>query len=131
MRQQHNEILGIAGKIAEIIRSGRTAQEATTIRNALNTFGGKLTVHLAMEDKAVYPALARHADPRVRQVAQKYATEMGGLVNTVKDYLAHWQAKRIEADPQGFAQATQGVFSALAARVAAENKELYPLVDQA
>ena len=89
------------------------------------------TVHLAMEDNALYPRLAQVNVDNSRGVAEAFQQEMGGLARTFAGYNEKWQANEIAADPAGFARDTHAVFAAIGRRIARENAELYPLADRA
>jgi DUF438 domain-containing protein len=130
MRQQHHEILTIAGEIARIIRMGKTVEEAALLRSSLNDFNGKFSRHLIAEESTIYSYLEQHGDARVRETARTFAAEMGVLLETVIRYTSKWQCREIEAHPLEFAQATWLILAALEARVDREDTELYPLLDR-
>jgi hypothetical protein len=124
-RQQHDEILSIAGDIQKRIKGDGDAQ---ALRTMLSNLAGKLNFHLAMEDQALYPRIMK-LDAKASAVAKRFVTEMGGLADAFGAYNAKWQVSAIRADPAGFASETREMFVALGKRVARENAELYPLAD--
>lgn len=126
-RQQHEEILGMAGEIQKKMKAHADAQE---LRTLLSHFAGKLNFHLALEDKALYPRIMK-IDAAAHAVARRFATEMGGLAQQFTAFNQKWQVSAIRNDPQGFASEAHGIFNALGKRVARETAELYPLADQA
>lgn len=128
-KRQHQEMLGIVGDIVGKLKS--QPADAKALRTLLSALAGKLTVHLAMEDKALYPRLAQANVDNSRALANAFQQEMGGLAGIFADYNQKWQQNAIQADPGGFALATQEVFGALGRRIARENAELYPLADRA
>jgi hypothetical protein len=128
-KRQHQELLAMVGEIAGKLKSDPA--DAKALRALLSGLAGKLTVHLAMEDKALYPRLAQVNVDNSRAMAATFQKEMGGLAGAFADYNQKWQQNAILADPAGFARATQEVFGALGRRIARENAELYPLADRA
>jgi hypothetical protein len=128
-KRQHQELLGIVGEITGKLKS--EPGDAKGLRMLLSALAGKLTVHLAMEDKALYPRLAQVNVDNSRSVASAFQQEMGGLAGAFAEYNQKWQQSAIQADPGGFARATQELFGALGRRIARENTELYPLADRA
>ncbi len=120
----------MAGEITDKLRPGPSPADPKALRTLLSGLAGKLSVHLAMEDKALYPRMieANHADSKA--LAQKFMNEMGGLGDAFSAYNKKWQASMIGSDPAGFAKETQAVFGALARRIEREDNELYPLADQ-
>ena len=125
-RQQHDEILALVGELTQLLKGGADAE---ALRGVLSNLAGKISFHLAMEDKALYPRLAK-MDEKTSKLANKFMEEMGGLGGTFAAYNGKWQVSAIRADRAGFAAATQTVFAALGKRIARENAELYPLADR-
>jgi hypothetical protein len=126
-RQQHEEILAIAGDIQKQIK---TQADAKVLRSHLSNLAGKLNFHLAMEDEALYPRIMK-LDDKAGALAKKFVAEMGGLSQAFAAYNTKWQTSAIRADPAGFASETREMFVALGRRVARENAELYPVADAA
>jgi hypothetical protein len=126
-RQQHEEILEIAGEIQKKLKAKADAQE---LRTLLSGLAGKLNFHLAMEDKALYPRVMK-MDAAAHGVAQRFVAEMGGLADQFAAFNNKWQVSAIRKDADGFASEAHKIFNALGKRVARENAELYPLADKA
>ncbi len=130
-RIQHGELLNVVKSIAALLDADKLRADATEARHLLSVLHGKLSVHLAMEDKSLYPRLLRHHDSDIRATTQRYMDEMGSLAGAFKDYVGHWPTpSAIQANPDTFIAETNGVFEALGKRVQQENSELYVLADQ-
>lgn len=127
-RVQHNEILQIAKEMTEQLRG---QPDPAALRKLLSNLAGKLQFHLAMEDQALYPRLQGASDPKVKAMANRFMTEMGGLGGAFAAYNTRWQVSAIRADVASFAEETDAVFAALTQRIVRENRELYPLADAA
>ncbi len=128
--KQHEEMVGIVGQISAKLNEITIAADAHEVRSLLNVLFGKLNMHLAMEDNTLYPLLKEHLDAKVREIAQKFSAEMGGLKPAVKAFSDKWAESAIKSDPKGFCAATKGLFGVLADRIKRENTELYPLMDK-
>ncbi|MEJ8837929.1 hemerythrin domain-containing protein [Ramlibacter sp. AN1133] len=128
-RRQHQELLTMVGDI--VARLKAQPADAHGLRNLLSALAGKLTVHLAMEDKALYPRLADVDVENSRSISLAFQQEMGGLAGVFTAYNQKWQLEAIAADPAGFARDSHSVFAAIGRRIARENNELYPLADRA
>jgi hypothetical protein len=125
-RRQHDELGRLVGALAAILETGTPAD----LRTALARLAGVLKVHLAMEDKNMYPRLLEHADPGVRSLATEYRRTMSDLAPAFTSYYDRWSETAIERDRRGFAEATKGIAAALAARISLENDNLYAMVDR-
>lgn len=129
-RQQHDELLDIATKMAQGFDIGSLNQDAKQMRALLSELAGKLKVHLAMEDKHLYPKLLAHSDENVRNTAQQYIDEMGGIAQVFMEYLDRWpHANAIQENAAGFIEETKGLFNALGNRINQENNNLYPMLE--
>ena len=129
-RRQHEEILEIAGQLVPYLKApDQIAPKSEIVRKILSQLFGVLNIHLAMEDKVLYPQMLRSANARMREMAERYQAEMGGLGEAVQAYKAKWSCSAIAGDPTGFAAATEGLLQALSKRIEAEDGELYPLFD--
>lgn len=132
LRKQHVEILSSAREINELLSDNLSAIDAAAIRPILSKLAGLVSLHLAMEDRSVYPTLAAHPDAGVRAIGKRYSDEMAGIAAVFGDYMKNWQTTaQMRADPAGFAAASKGVFNALSKRIHFEHKELYPPFDNA
>jgi hypothetical protein len=125
-RAQHEDILRAAGEIQNLLNGHQP--DPSALRKLLSILAGKVSVHLAMEDQALYPRLAE-LDGAVARRATKFKDEMGGLGRVFTEYNTRWQVSAIRADLAGFAHETRKIFGALAKRIERENAELYPLAD--
>ena len=130
-RTQHDELLGIAGDISKGLNADSLGKDASNVRNLLSDLAGKLTLHLALEDKNLYPTLVSHNDPEISTTTKKFIDEMGGLASVFMSYNDKWSTPdTIQKSPQDFISETGGVFKALADRIDRENNELYVLMDK-
>ncbi len=130
-RRQHNELLAVAGQIAKELDAAKLAADSQPVRMLVGELSGKLKVHLAMEDRTLYPKLLDDADREVSAKAKRFVEEMGGIAKVFGEYLDHWPNSRaIQQAPQQFIKETNDLFGVLAARIKRENGELYPLLDR-
>lgn len=130
-RRQHKEIQQVVSEISDLLSIEGLSTRFDDCRDLLAELTEKLTLHLTIEDKAMYPRLLNHTDGAVRTLAQRYVTEMGGIKKVYVDYVGRWPTgDAIRSRAPAFIEETQGVFKALAERIAKEDTELYPLVDK-
>ena len=130
-RAQHGELLNVAKAMGNLLNAELLRRDATEVRHLLSVLHGKLSVHLAMEDKSLYPRLLNHHDSTIRDTTQRYIDEMGSLAGAFKAYVGKWPTpSAIQANPEGFIADTNGVFEALGKRIVQENQDLYVLADR-
>lgn len=132
LRRQHDAILALASDLTDAQSTLATHAEAALAATRLAKLTGVLNLHLAAEDRALYPQLRASSDPAVAETARRFMREMGGLAKVYAEFAARWRsATTILADPEGFRTETAAVLSALGTRIERENTELYPLADGA
>lgn len=131
-REQHEHLLAAARELDSLLDAGALRANGKTARAALARLAGRLHVHLAMEDRSLYPALLSRPEASVRDTAARLQAEMGRLRAEVDGYLLRWpSARALEARPEGFVAETRAILAALQARIGLEDRELFPLVDRA
>jgi iron-sulfur cluster repair protein YtfE (RIC family) len=129
-RVQHAELFEIVTQITPLIESGSLPQNAAEVRKLVSALAGKLSIHLAMEDKSLYPKLMTHKNPDVRALSTRYTEEMGMLAEHFTRFNQRWlTAQMIAKDAEGFVAEINLLFEALRTRIDKENHELFKLVD--
>ena len=130
LRKQHAELVEAVRQIDAALKPEQLAKGASEMRRLLSGLMGKLSLHLAMEDNALYPSLEKHADAKVRDIGVKFAREMAGVKPAVEAFAKKWSEAEIVKDAATFCADTKKLFAVLADRIKRENTELYPLLER-
>lgn len=131
-RHHHTEVRALTTRIEQLLVLEQVTADAGPVATVVRELFGKFGVHLAIEDATLYPRMLNHADVRVRDAAQKFQAEMGGMKSTFDAYRNRWPGPSvISRDPQGFISETQSILAALSRRISCEDSQLYDLYDQA
>jgi Hemerythrin HHE cation binding domain. len=129
-KKEHVDLLAAVTSLRELVQHG-VSEQAEAIHRQLSAMSSAIKLHLAAEDRMLYPALMKAADPAIARIGRQFQEEMGGLAGAYLAFAARWNlGGKIAADPQGFRDDANGVFKALHLRVQRENRELYPLVER-
>jgi iron-sulfur cluster repair protein YtfE (RIC family) len=133
LRRQHDAALQLAQEARAIITAiGGHPTDATVfpLTMVLAKLTGTLRIHLAQEDRCLYPELMASGRGGVAATARQFFEEMGQLAPQIAAYSAKWlSSDAILADWDGFRLETAALFSALSYRIQCENEILYPLAD--
>jgi hypothetical protein len=130
-RKQHQDIVTVVKAISSKLNPAAVEADSPGIRALMSQLMGKLNVHLAMEDKALYPNMLEAKDAHIIATTKRYIAEMGGISAAAKKYSeAYPSAQSITANSGNFIRDSNGLFSALSARVQREESELYPMADK-
>lgn len=125
MSKEHATILGIAKDILDHIASDDF--DVLTVVKLRWRMAHILAVHLAKEDKILYPKLKTDADQRLARLATAFEEEMGNLAAGYHAYMAAWSGEAIAADRAAFCNDTARIMALLGRRIDKEERELYPL----
>lgn len=131
LRRQHDELVSIVTSISNHISTESSVTEkAGEIRQLLSKLAGKLKMHLAMEDKILYPKILNNGDDAGKKTAKNFLNEMGQIGDVFKTYIDTYSTeKEIKHNPNDFINNTVELFKSLADRIEKENKILYPIAD--
>lgn len=130
-REQHNDLLKIAGELQALLDVAALSKDGTPARTCLGKLMGKLVLHLSTEDKVLYPELTTHKDVNVATLAKRFAKEMEGTTKAVVAYNEKWGTpSAIKANATLFVTETKQVIQILGDRIKRENQELYAAADR-
>ncbi len=130
-REQHAHLRSLAAELRALLDPEILAQQAAAARVLLSRLGGTLIVHLAMEDRSLYPSLLSCPDATLRETAQRFRDEMGGIRSEFAELTARWPgASAIAGDASGFASQVRAHLAALDERIRREDDELFPLAER-
>jgi hemerythrin-like domain-containing protein len=129
-KREHVDLLAAVTTLRELVQSG-VQEHADKILGQLVGMSSVIKLHLAAEDRVLYPALMNAGDPVVAETGKRFQEEMGDLAQAYAGFVSRWNlVSRISQDPEGFRSDANNVFKALHLRVQRENRELYPLAEQ-
>lgn len=127
--RQHNEVLDLINKLSTYQNQEKVQENACEISKLLAQLSGIIKIHLASEDKYVYPVLMKHPDIKIKTTAEAYVNEMGALAKIFEEYkMKYLGASKIAGNAAAFSLESKKVFSALKERIRKENLFLYPLL---
>lgn len=131
LSRQHEDILEVVARIGNHGIPERVKANSFEILLLLSELAGKLSVHLATEDKYLYPKLKGHSDARIRETSSAFEAEMGDLSSVFKAFKAKYSTTgQIGEASAEFLQDFQLIRTALTTRIAKENQRLYPLLEE-
>lgn len=130
-REQHTRLLDMVKAISAHLHDAGVSRNAEDIRSQLSLFMGLLKVHLAMEDKSLYPALLKSPDAKLRTMAQKFIDEMGAIGGVLQTYQETWTTPQVIRNNRAkFIADTKSLLNSLINRIDRENNELYRTFDE-
>ena len=128
-KQQHLVILAAIDDLRRLARGGVAAQ-AQAIAGQIIAMSGLIKLHLAVEQRYLYPAAQASGVASVAQLGRQYEGEMHGIAGAYLEFAARWNSPvRLEAEPEAFRSEANRVLHALYQRMRREDHELYPAIE--
>ncbi len=115
--------------LAEIKSLSASAQQkAEEISKSMGKLSVVVQMHLASEDKYLYPELLKSSLPSTRKTTESYMTEMKQIECSFKTFVSDYRtAEAIRKNPDDFLSAFTQIDNALRLRMGREENELYLL----
>lgn len=128
--QDHASILSSVSQLRTLVQAG-VAQNAGEISKVIVKISSVIKLHLAAEDRMLYPTLLSSDDPEVVKVGKSFQAEMGGIASAYVAFSSKWNLEsKVAASPDAFRREANDIFKALHQRIQRENTELYPLAEE-
>lgn len=130
-KHQHLDIRAAIEDLRKLVQAG-IAENADRIAARIVAFSGTVKLHLAVEDKTLYPALESGGDAALARMSRLYQHEMQGIVGAYFDFALRWNTGRhVAAAPEQFRAEANVVLRQVFERIQREDREFYPAIDAA
>lgn len=127
--KQHEEIRSLMDKIQTLINEKQPEKNAEEIAHNVSVLAGKISIHLSMEDKFMYPKLAESTDEMVRNLAIRYQNQMGGIAQNFVVYKDKYNTKsEVLEGASKIKLETDKIFQEIRNRIQKEENELYQYI---
>lgn len=128
-KHQHVDILSAIDNLRALVRTG-IAAHAADIAQRIVAMSGTIRLHLAVEDRVLYPALEASGNKMLAGMSQRYRHEMDGIAGSYLAFAARWNtARALEAQPEAFRAEANQVLHVLYDRMKKEDREFYPVIE--
>lgn len=128
-KQQHVDILEGIASLRKLALAG-VARNAAEIAQGIVTMSATIKLHLAVEDRALYPAVARSADADLARKGREFQEEMDAIAAAYEGFAKRSNnARSLELDERGFRDDANTVLRRVHERMQRENRDLYPRIE--
>ena len=130
LKREHVEIMRSFSSIKDGVMSGKVGD--ADLINGLRELKNILVAHLDLEDKMLYPALAKSEVVEAKNIGEKYSGEMLGISKVAMAFFGKYMSESISdlLKSAEFRKELDGVISAVTKRVDAEETILYPAYEK-
>jgi hypothetical protein len=130
-KHQHIDILSDIATLRKLVQSG-IANAAPAIAARIVSMSGVIKLHLAVEDRVLYPSLEASGDPELARLSRQYQGEMEGIAASYLAFAAKWNTPRLlELQPEVFRTEANQVLKTLYERMKREDRVFYPAIEAA
>lgn len=130
-KHQHVEILQGIANLRKFAHAG-IKENAYEIVHQLGALTSVVNLHLAIEDRILYPTLQKGADQRLADMSRAYQEEMQGIANAYIAFARKWgKVAAIAEKAEQFRLEANTVLKTLHTRMQKENTEFYPAIEAA
>lgn len=128
-KHQHIDILRAIADLRQLVQSG-IADHAADIAQRIVAMSSIIRLHLAVEDRVLYPALEASGNKAMAGMGQQYRDEMEGIAGSYLGFASRWNTPRVlAAEPETFRTEANQVLKALYERMKREDREFYPAIE--
>ncbi|MYM67488.1 hemerythrin domain-containing protein [Pseudoduganella sp. FT55W] len=128
-KHQHLDILGAIAALRTLVQSG-IAEHAADISQRIIGMSGMVKLHLAVEDRLLYPVLEASGNQSLAGMSKRYRDEMSGISGTYLAFAAKWNSARLlQEQPESFRDEANHVLKTLYERMKKEDREFYPAIE--
>lgn len=130
LKHQHTEIRAFIETLRNLTKEG-IAQNAEEISRQIVAMSSVIKLHLAVEDKMLYPALQGSGNASVAGMGEKYQREMEGIASAYVDFVRRWNTSgNVAQKPEEFRADANRVLKILHGRMQQEEAEFYPAIEK-
>ena len=128
-KHQHADILSAIAGLRKLVQTG-IAEHAADISARIVAMSGVIKLHLAVEDRTLYPALESSGDLALARMSVHYRGEMDGISGAYLAFAGKWNTPRqLLEQPETFRDEANVVLKMLYERMKKEDREFYPAIE--
>lgn len=128
-KHQHVSILGSIQRLRELAHAG-IQEHAEAIAHGIVSMSSIIKLHLAVEDRALYPVLQNSSNTDLARLGQRYQHEMGAIAQEYEKFSRRWnQPWSLRQDPEAFRKDANHVLRMVHERIQKENCDFYPRIE--
>ncbi|OIQ91158.1 hypothetical protein GALL_269550 [mine drainage metagenome] len=128
-KQQHMEIINCITQLRHFSREG-IVENAVELSRLIVAMSSIIKLHLAVEDKILYPALESMNNPVLKRMGKRFQEEMACIASVYIDFAKKWNsANNLAKNSEEFRSEANKVLKILYERMQRENIDFYPVIE--
>lgn len=128
-KHEHLDILAGIAELRRLTHAGVT-DHAADIARRIVAMSSTIKLHLAVEDRVLYPALRNGSDPGLARLGAQFQQEMGAIASAYMAFARRWNtADGVKKNPEGFRADANAVLRTVYERMQREDRDFYPRIE--
>ncbi|MDD2711505.1 MAG: hemerythrin domain-containing protein [Simplicispira sp.] len=128
-KHEHHDILAGIAALRRLSHAGVT-DNAAEIAQRIVAMSSTIKLHLAVEDRVLYPALRNGPDPALARLGAQFQQEMGAIASAYMAFARRWNtADGVKQNPDGFRADANAVLRTVHERMQREDRDFYPRIE--
>lgn len=135
LKQQHQEVAELI-QVLSVLLHDKSVRRTGIVCKLFEQLFEKLSRHLELEGKSLYPELLVHKNPAVQEMATRFLSGSDAIGKFFAKYVKNCQAWHAATEHAAtekddvFLTETDKIFDFLKKRVKAEEEEFFPLISE-
>ena len=128
-KHEHTDILTGIAALRRLAHAGVT-DNAAEIAQRIVAMSSTIKLHLAVEDRVLYPALRKGSDPALARLGAQFQQEMEAIASAYMAFARRWNtADSVKSNPEGFRADANTVLRTVYERMQREDRDFYPRIE--
>jgi len=129
LKKQNQEISDLIEVISTLLKNKNLVSNPF-VCDLVSRFNEKVWMHLVFEDNTIYSELARHDNPDIREIAQRFHDSAKEIKKEFSAYVKLWcKASGADHHHQAFCSNSQEMLQKIKQRIDYESSNIFPLIE--
>jgi len=130
LKAQNEEISQLCD-VLSVLMEKKSLHDNPYVCELMKRFKEKVWVHLVFEDNTIYAALLHTDDEKVSRVAKAFHDSAKEIKHRFSGFVRHWTSlPNSGTEHDMLCKECDDIFELIRERIAYENEEIFPLVEQ-
>ena len=129
LKKQNQEISDLIEVLSALIKEGNLMNNPF-VCDLVSRFNEKVWMHLVFEDNSLYSELAKHHNPDISEIANRFHDSAKSVKKDFSAYMKLWcKVSGTDHHQQAFCEQTTDMLAKIKDRISFETEQMFPLVE--
>lgn len=129
LKKQNQEISDLI-EVLHVLVKDKNLINNPFVCDLVSRFNEKVWMHLIFEDNTIYSELAKHHNPDISEIAQRFHASAKAIKKEFSQHVKLWcKASGADHNQQAFCSSSAEIFDKIQQRIDFETDKIFPLVE--